>query len=266
MSYLLDRKNKRRKYIQATVLALVLFAVFYFRGPIFRALSYGTHGIFRPVMGAAGGVRGAFSSIGTALRFKSSLSDENEDLKLKQRESEAKILNHNALLGENENLKEILGRKRENTNLVLGAVLGRPNRSLYDTFILDVGTGDGVRNGDMVFALGSVPVGRIVEANPDSSKAILFSKSGTKTEVVAPGSNAYFEIIGRGGGNFEMILPRDFVLQKNEAVTLPGIYPYVVGVVESIISDPRDSFTKALLVSPVNIQELKFVQVDIRYP
>jgi len=59
-----------------------------------------------------------------------------------------------------------------------------------------------------------------------------------------------------------MILPRDFVLEKGNEVVLPGITPYTLGVVETIISDPRDSFQKALLVSPVNIQELKFVEVE----
>jgi len=59
-----------------------------------------------------------------------------------------------------------------------------------------------------------------------------------------------------------MILPRDFVLEKGNEVVLPGITPYVLGIVQSILSDPRDSFQKALLVSPVNIQELKFVEVE----
>jgi hypothetical protein len=42
---------------------------------------------------------------------------------------------------------------------------------------------------------------------------------------------------------------------------LPGMSAHVVGVVETIISDPRDSFQKALLTSPVNIRELKFLEV-----
>jgi len=58
-------------------------------------------------------------------------------------------------------------------------------------------------------------------------------------------------------------LPRDFVLEKRTEIILPGITPYIVGIVETIISDPRDSFQKALLVSPVNIQELKFVEVEL---
>ena len=60
-----------------------------------------------------------------------------------------------------------------------------------------------------------------------------------------------------------MIIPRDFKLLKGEQVVLPGISPKVVAVVETIISDPRDAFQKALLVAPVNIQELKFVEVQI---
>ena len=60
-----------------------------------------------------------------------------------------------------------------------------------------------------------------------------------------------------------MILPRDITLQKGDLVTIPGINPYTLAVVETVISDPRDPFTKALLSSPVNVQELKFVEVEI---
>ena len=70
------------------------------------------------------------------------------------------------------------------------------------------------------------------------------------------------DLVGRGGGNFEMVLPRDFTLTKDDKVVLPGISSYVVASVESTISDPRDPFMKALLVSPVNIQDLKFVEVE----
>ena len=69
-------------------------------------------------------------------------------------------------------------------------------------------------------------------------------------------------MIGRGGGNFEMILPRDFILEKGTEVVLPVITPYTLGIVQTILSDPRDSFQKALLASPVNIFELKFVEVE----
>jgi len=74
--------------------------------------------------------------------------------------------------------------------------------------------------------------------------------------------NIFMQVVGRGGGNFEIILPRDLIVQKGTEVVLPGIKPFVLGIVKSFISDPRDSFQKALLVSPVNIQEIKFVEVE----
>ena len=128
----------------------------------------------------------------------------------------------------------------------------------------------------MVFARGFIPIGRVAEIYPNFSKIILFSTAGEKTQVVVSigtsndaslvadsvDQNLFMELVGRGGGNFEMTLPRDIVLVKGNQVVLPSINPRVVAVVETIISDPRDPFTKALLVSPVNIQELKFVQVE----
>ena len=130
----------------------------------------------------------------------------------------------------------------------------------------------GLQIGDIVFALGNIPIGRVAEIYPNSSKVILFSSSGEKTQVVVSGKSdtpdadnngdVFMEVVGRGGGNFEIILPRDFTPAKGDEVVLPGINPYVLAVVETIISDPRDPFIKALLVSPVNIQEFKFVEVE----
>ena len=81
--------------------------------------------------------------------------------------------------------------------------------------------------------------------------------------TVVSAQNLSMELVGRGGGNFEMIMPKDITLQKGDQVALPGIIPHVVAIAETIISDPRDPFTKALLTSPVNIQALKFVEVAL---
>ena len=106
---------------------------------------------------------------------------------------------------------------------------------------------------------------------PGSSKAILFSNPGEKTEVLVSlgrsssgeaGKDIFMQVVGRGGGNFEMTLPRDLVLEKGTEVQLPGLAPRALAIVETILSDPRDAFQKALLVSPVNIQELKFVEIE----
>jgi cell shape-determining protein MreC len=115
---------------------------------------------------------------------------------------------------------------------------------------------------NLVFVLGNVPIGRVGFVYNNSAKVTLFSNPGEKVQVVLSSKNIFLEIVGRGGGNFEMIMPTDFTPQKGDEVVLPGISAYVVGVVENIISDPRDSFIKAILSSPVNIQEEKFVEIQ----
>ena len=191
---------------------------------------------------------------------KNSLIKENESLKQELAIERARGLGYSSVLEENTKLKEILGRKNESAKLTLATILSKPNQSPYDTLIIDRGEQSGLIAGNMVFALGNVPIGRVAEVYEKSSKVLLFSSAGEKTQGII--NDVSMEVVGRGGGNFEIVLPRDFILEKSNQVILPGINSYVLGIVETIISDPRDSFQKALLVSPVNIQKLKFVEVE----
>jgi cell shape-determining protein MreC len=179
-------------------------------------------------------------------------------------ENEARIANYNTVLDENNKLKEILGRAPEQigNRMLVAAILAKPNRSLYDTLIIDAGANQGVVVNQRVFALGNIPIGRIAESYADSSKVILYSNPEEKTGIVVDGRGIFMQIVGRGGGNFEILLPKDLTLDNGTEVSLPGITPYIVGTVVKTISDPRDSFVKALLVSPVNIQSLDFVEVE----
>ena len=263
MSYLLDKKIKRKKFSQIALGAVILVVLFYFRISIFNGLSYISQIIFRPVLIAGHNIGEKFKNFGSYFVSKNSLYLRNRNLQSELDAQEARILNYDSIVAENSSLKEILGRKNEKTNMILSAILSKPNQSPYDTLLIDAGAGEGIKMGDIVFALGSVPIGRVNLVYRNSSKVILFSNTGERTQAVVSGRDVFMEIIGRGGGNFEMILPRDFVLQKGDQVVMPGINPYVLAIVETIISDPRDPFTKALLASPVNIQEIKFAEVEM---
>ncbi|MFA5778182.1 MAG: rod shape-determining protein MreC [Candidatus Paceibacterota bacterium] len=263
MSYLLDKKIKRKKFLNIAIGIVFLIILFYFRAGIFNGLSYITGGIFRPVLILGNNVGERFGNLGVYFASKNSLSIQNRNLQTQLNEEEMRISNYNSLLAENNNLKEILNRKNTKIPMILATILAKPNQSIYDTLIVDVGLEQGLQMGNMVFALGNIPVGRVAEVYPNSAKVVLFSNPGEKTQAIISSKDIFMELIGRGGGNFEMVLPRDLTVQKGDQVVMSGINPYVLAVVETIISDPRDSFTKALLSSPVNIQELKFVEVEI---
>lgn len=252
---------------------ILLSVLFFFRLGIFNSLSFVSHKIFYSVLVPGNAIVDKFQSISSYFTSKNSLYLENENLRLRISENRALMLNYDSLLAENVNLKEILGRKDEKISIILATILKKPNQSPYDTVVVDVGENKKVEKGDTVFALSynlagdavkSVPIGKVSDVYSNSSKVILFSTGGEKTQVIVGEQSVFMEVVGRGGGNFEMILPRDFILQKGDQAVLPGITPRIIGIVETIISDPRDSFKKALLVSPVNIQELKFLVIETK--
>ncbi|MDD5721191.1 MAG: rod shape-determining protein MreC [Candidatus Pacebacteria bacterium] len=263
MSYLLDKKIKRNKIFKITLGVVVLIILFYFRLNIFNGLSFVGQVFFRPILVVGQNIGQKFNNIGSYFVSKNSLSLENQNLKDQISASAADRANYDSVVAENVSLKETLGRKDPKVNIVLSAILAKPNQSLYDTLLIDAGTAQGIKTGDIVFALGNIPIGRVDLVYDNSSKIILFSNPGEKTQAVVSSKNIFMELVGRGGGNFEMILPRDFVLQKGDQIVMPGITPNVLAIAQTIISDPRDPFIKALLVSPVNVQELKFVEVEI---
>jgi cell shape-determining protein MreC len=270
MSYLRDRKTKKEKLLRLAAGLLLLAGLFYFRAGIFRGVSFAAGEVFGPVLSIGAKARASLGNLGAYFSSKRSLYEENEELSQKLQARDAERSDYDILARENESLKKILWRLPENKNLVLAAILGKPNRSPYDTLLIDLGEEAGVTEGNMVYAYGDIPLGRIASVTSDTGKVTLFSSPGEKTEVAVPSSlrdthngGIFWEVTGRGGGNFEMILPRDFILNKGDAVVLPGIATKTVAVAETVLSDPRSPWKTALLKSPVNIQEIKFVQVEI---
>lgn len=262
MSYHLDKKLKRKKYFRIFIFIVLLVFIIYFQKGVFRILSVGANTVFRPFVTLGNNIGENVSNFGAYFRIKKNVYLDNENLRKELDEKNATLSNYNSVLDENIKLKESLDRMGENKDsFVLASILSKPGKSLFDTLIIDIGEKDGITLGNLVMAKGGVPLGRIAEVYGNSSKVLLFSTAGEKTEVVIGDKDIYLEAVGRGGGNFEINLPRDFsIIDKAEAV-LPGITPYTVAIFEKVISDPRDSFVKALFVSPVNIQELKFVEV-----
>jgi len=262
MSYLLDKKIKRKKILYIIISILLLFLLFYFRVSVSRGLSYASHFAFRPVLVLGNNIGHRFLNIGIFFYSKEALLQENENLKLKINQNDARIANYNSILDENNKLKEAFNRKKENQKMIVTAILSKPNRSPYDILIVDAGINQGIEVNKKVFALGNIPIGKIAEVYANSSKITLYSNPGEKTEVMISGSDTFMQVTGRGAGNFEILLPKDFNLSVGTEILLPGISSYLLGTVVKTISDPRDSFGKVLIISPVNIQSLKFVEVE----
>ncbi len=194
-------------------------------------------------------------------RTKVSISNENHNLIEEISNIRLTMIDYQLLKNEVNDLKEILGRLPAEDDFILGNILTKPNHSPYDTIVVDIGKDMGIKELDKVYANGNIPIGIMSKIYDKTSLVTLYTSPGQKTEGFLDITNASVELIGRGGGNFEMIIPMELSAERGTVAYLPGNSPEVLAIVDEIISVPTDPFKKVLLSSPVNVQNLKWVQV-----
>lgn len=261
MTYTLDKQRRNKKLRNTFFVIFIFFLIFYFNKPIAKVLGTFSHTIFRPVLVFGNNASTRLHNFGSYFVSKNTLLKDNDTLREENLSLRGELANYQSIENENKSLKELLGRLGENNSYILATILAKPNVTLFDTLLLDVGKNKNIEVGDIVFAYGNIPLGKVSEVYNSTSKVTLFSNPGEKTNAVISSTNTYIDLVGRGGGNFEIILPRDFTVSEGENVLLPDLNNYLIAKVVSTISDARDSYQKALLISPVNIQQLKFVQI-----
>lgn len=168
---------------------------------------------------------------------------------------------NDVLLTENKELKELLGRTTVSEPL-LATILKKPPFSAYDSFILDVGGGEGIKVGNRVYAVGNIPIGEIEEVIGDTSRVRLYSTAGEKFDVLVGPSHIEATALGKGGGHFEVSLPRDTKIKQGDEVLVPSLGDSFVGTVDGIASEVSEPFAKILFHHPVNIYEQRWVIID----
>lgn len=249
------RKNIIRSLILAGILLIVIISGLLSWFP--KILNT----IGRPIWKMQNKLIDTTSSAEYIVRSKSSISNENQNLKIENQDLKNRMVDYTALSNENRELKELMGRITSKDEFILGAILARPNKSPYDSIIIDIGQDHGLYQGQKVFVSGDIPIGFVSEVYSNTSLVALYSNPGQKTEGILDGTNATVELVGRGGGNFEMTIPTDLSVESGKVVLLPGIKREVVAIVDGLISVPTDPAKRVLLRSPINIQSQRWVEV-----
>ena len=256
-----DKKQiARRKKIIRNIIGFGIFFILSVVG-VFSLSGRFFNYVGRPIWNVEKFVTDGIYNINYIFRTKAAITNENHNLIDEISSVRLSMVDYQILKKENEQLKETLGRIPVTKNLVLGNILTKPNHSPYDTVIIDIGSNMNIKEGNQVFANGNIPLGKVEHVYDNTSLISLYTNPGQKTEGFMDISNVSVELIGRGGGNFEMIVPLDLTTEKGTLIYLPGSTSMVVAVVDEILSKPSDPFKKVILSSPVNIQNLKWVQV-----
>ena len=228
---------------------------------IFSNLGGALHRLGLPVWKTQNAISNTVENSAYIVRTKKSVFKENEDLRLRNLALESKMLDYNLLAKENEDLRFLLGRAGESKNFILGTIIAKPNKSFYDTLVLDAGLDHGVREGNIVYAQSEFPIGRISVVYDRTSVVTLFSSSDVTLNAQIEGLNTSVELVGRGGNNFEMDVPHELDVPTGTFVVAPFVNSSIVAIVVDVVSDPHDPVKKILLRSPVNVQDLKWVEI-----
>jgi rod shape-determining protein MreC len=246
--------SKRNKIVISICVVLIGIAILtQFLAPHFFPALFTS--IFRPFW------RMEFSINSGSLQSPEALIKQNEDLRRQLLEVDIKLQTIRAIELENDELKALMGRA-STTQSTLAAVLRRPPISAYDELIIDLGKDHGLSTTSLVYVSG-VLLGRVSEVLEQTSKVLLFTSPGQKVDVLIGSDHLPATAIGRGGGQYEVELPRDVKISEGDFIIAPSLDSRPLGVVTSIISDPIQPFEKILFSPPVNIYQLRWVSVGI---
>ena len=162
---------------------------------------------------------------------------------------------------ENFELKSIMHRYATSSAPIISYIIKKPPFSAYDSYIIEIEKDSDVKVGDKVYAIGNVLLGEIVEKNYLTAKVKLYSSYGEKFDVLIGKNNIQATAMGKGGGFFEAILPKDVKIVENDTVMVPDIKISVFGIVKSVSIDSGHSFSTILFSQPINIYEQKWVLI-----
>ncbi|MFH0845909.1 MAG: rod shape-determining protein MreC [Patescibacteria group bacterium] len=255
-------RDNRKRVLKKTIykILIILLVVFLFATNRFNFLDKPIQAVSTPLWKIKNYILSESQEFISFLKSKQTLIDENNVLREKANYLSYKLVNYNLIEEENLAIKKILDKKND-SRIILTNILLKPSLSFYDNLFVDAGLDSGVKIGDRALVGQSIIVGEVEEVYPHSSKIKLFSFYGDILEVAIGFNKILAEAKGLGGLMFEIKLPQDVKINKGDFVTLPDEDIKILGVIEDIEIKPEDPFQTILFRSPVNIFELRWIEL-----
>ncbi len=246
-------ENNKQKILTTVIIFLLGFGIFsLFNSSILVGIS--------PLWNLRKDIINKSKDLVSFFHTKNSLIEENRLLKDKLNAEESLLYSYRSLEETNNHLLADLGRLPTDAKVAAG-ILVRPPQSAYDILVLDAGEKEGLKIGNSVILPFGPVIGTISKITSESSEVTLFSTNGIKTEAIFERGETPVTLVGQGGGNFEVQLPRDIPVEKGDRVLSYGISSRLLGVVEDISAISTDSFKRVKVRTPQNFYSLRFVYV-----
>jgi len=256
------RKKDHSETIKMVVVGVLIVALYLWGfgllGWLFRPVAV----ILSPISEGNNFIARGLSNFGSFWQNKKNLIEENRQLKQENLDLKLNSIHSQSLIKENFDLKKMLGRTDKAERPIVAQVIFTPNLVLNDSLILDAG-GDNatrpVRVGDFV-VYNNILLGQIVEVFPAKSKAKLLS-AYSELPIAIGDKNIPAVAKGLSSGSFSISLPKDVVIKKGDNIIVPAWNNYFIGQVEVITKKTSDPFQTILFRSPINIVQLKWLEI-----
>ncbi len=254
----INLKKKKKKYFASVALAALILIIIIFRTFSFRIINRPISYILKPFFELNLSLRERWENFRTNFSNKKSLQAENNMFREQISQLNARIALSEVSEKENVVLKNAFSAE-EIKKFILASIIFRPPLTSYDMLIIDSGSRNGVQAAMPVLAFGNVLLGYAADVFDDTSKVKLISSFGEETNVFLESSGIPAIAIGRGGENFEIILPRQIKVNVGEKILTFGKQPFLIGLVEKIDHQTTDPYQKIFFRLAVNIQYLNQV-------
>lgn len=247
MNYHLKSSKPQRRFSFKTLGAFFVFFILILLAFLFPNFSRSAaYTIARPFWFLKSTVARAFPAIKNFFVSKNALTAENLALQNEITAMKLKEADYDILFKENETLKAELGRVGETPRLLAG-ILSKPPASPYDTLVIDAGSASGVVPGSKVYLGGNVIVGSITSVTPRTSLVELFSTGGHNQEAVLERTGVSYQLVGKGGANLRLDVPKDTDVVWGDIFVYPGLSASIIGSVYYIDSNSQSSFESVYL-------------------
>jgi len=237
---------------------IIILILLYFFAP--NLVNNALFAVAKPIWNAQDYVVEKYEKIYALFSEKQKLAKLNANLARELAEATTALQSAEVYKRENENLKSLLLGRDSGEKRILANIMAKPNHSLYDTLLLDVGTQNDIAIGDKVLA-GDFVLGTIREVYGNHSKATLLSSHGEISRVLIGETNISAEAIGRGAGNFIIKAPKEVAVTQGDIIRLPNLNPKFFGTVQDVEQTVTSTFQLILFRLPVNINNLRWVEI-----
>ena len=163
---------------------------------------------------------------------------------------------------ENEELRAILGRAKEELQLVYAYVVAHSSSHADDFLVIDAGKRQRLKEGmPVLIAEGMMQIGTLAEVASRTAVVRPLSHAGEKTSVFLPESGVSSVAVGQGGGVLEIQIPASIPVREGEPLFSVGPPDFVLGYIEQIEKSNAGPFQIARLSHPITLTDIRRVYI-----